>query len=119
MQKNLDIIQHSFHKLDESSQVKILEEITAAIAAFVRSENNNNDATDGIFYTLGETAESSQEDFEQMVRISNDKKTFVRALAKMFTLLLNTKVGTVNKIKQIVKIAIETTLKTWREPKQQ
>ena len=64
MQKNLDIIQHSFHKLDESSQVKILEEITAAIAAFVRSENNNNDATDGIFYTLGETAESSQEDFE-------------------------------------------------------
>ena len=54
-----------------------------------------------------------------MVRISNDKKTFVRALAKMFTLLLNTNVGTVNKIKQIVKIAIETTLKTWREPKQQ
>ena len=64
MQKNLDIIQHSFHKLDESSQAKILEEITAAIAAFARSENNNNDATDGIFYTLGETAESAQEDFE-------------------------------------------------------
>ena len=36
-----DIIQNSSHKRHESSQAKILEEITAAIAAFVRSENSN------------------------------------------------------------------------------
>ena len=53
IQENPAIIQHSFHKLDKSYQARILEEITAAIAAFVRSKNNDNDATDGTFDTLG------------------------------------------------------------------
>ena len=98
--ENLDIIQHGFHKLDKCLQAKILEEIIAAIDAFVRSENNDNDATDGIFDTLGKITESVQKDFEELVRISNDKKTFVRALAKIFMLLLNTNVDTVDKVKK-------------------
>ena len=81
IQESLDIIQNSFHKLDESSQAKILEKITVAIAAFVRSENNDSDATDGIFDTLGEIAECVPEDFEELIGISSDKKTFARALA--------------------------------------
>ena len=94
IQENLDIIQHSLHKLDKCLQAKILEEI------LVRSENNDNDATDGIFDTLGKITESVQKDFEELVRISNDKKAFVRALAKIFMLLLNTNVDTVDKIKK-------------------
>ena len=81
------MIQNSFHKLDESSQAKILEEITAAIAAFVRSENNDNDATDGI----SDTAESVQKYFKKLVGFFNYKKPSVRALAKILTLLLNKK----------------------------
>ena len=81
-----DIIQNSSHKRHESSQAKILEEITAAIAAFVRYENRNNNVTDGFFDTLGEISESVQKDFDKLVGISNDKKTFVRAPAKIFTL---------------------------------
>ena len=100
IQENLDIIQHSLNKLDKCLQAKILEEIIAAIDAFVRSENNDNDATDGIFDTLGKITESVQKDFEELVRISNDKKTFVRALAKIFMLLLNTNVDTVDKVKK-------------------
>ena len=100
IQENLDIIQHSLHKLDKCLQAKILEEIIAAIDAFVRSENNDNDATGGIFDTLGKITESVQKDFEELVRISNDKKAFVRALAKIFMLLLNTNVDTVDKIKK-------------------
>ena len=49
----------------------------------------------------------------------NDKKMFVKALSKIFALLLNTRVDTAEKIKGIIKIAIETTLKIWQEPKQQ
>ena len=81
IQESLDIIQNSFYKLDESSQAKILEKITVAIAAFVRSENNDSDATDGIFDTLGEITECVPGDFEELIGISSDKKTFVRALA--------------------------------------
>ena len=81
----------------------MLEEITSAIASYVRYENNDNDATDGIFNTLSDIAESIQKDFEELVAIFNDKKTFISALTKIFTLLLNTNFSTVEKIKKYLK----------------
>ena len=114
----LDIIQNSFHKLDESSLAKILEKITAVMAAFVRSKKNDNNAKDRIFDIFGEIGESTQEDFKEVVGISNDKKAFVRALAKIFLLLLNTNVNTNGRIRKIIEIAIETTLKIWQELRQ-
>lgn len=114
----LDIIQNSFHKLDESSLAKILGKITAVMAAFARSKNNDNNAKDRIFDIFGEIGESIQEDFKEVVGISNDKKAFVRALAKIFLLLLNTNVNTIGRIRKIVEIAIEKTLKIWQELRQ-
>ena len=75
IQEKLDSIQNCFRNLGETQQVETLKEIIAAIASYVRSENNDNDATDGIFDTLGEIAESVQEEFEALVGISNDEKT--------------------------------------------
>ena len=74
MQENLDSIQNRFGNLNKIAQAKILEEITATTAALVRSEKNDDDVTDGIFDTLGDTAESVQEDFEELVGISDEKK---------------------------------------------
>ena len=71
------------------------------------------------FDVLGEIADSVQEDFEELVGISSVKKHFIRALTKIFTLLLNTKVDIVENIKKILKIAIDTNLKLWQEPRQQ
>ena len=45
------------------------------------------------------------------------KNHFIRSLMRVFALLLNTKVDTVDKIKRILKIAIETTLKIWQGQK--
>ena len=115
--ETLHTIQNSFDNLDATEQVKLLEEITC-IMAYFKSENDNNDATDGIFNALSEIAESVQEDFEELVGISNDKKAFVRALARIFTLLLNTNIDTIDKIKKLIKLAIETMLKIWQEPRQ-
>ena len=39
------------------------------------------------------------------------KKQFIKALTRIFALLLNTKVETADKIKEILKIAVEMTLK--------
>ena len=47
----------------------------------------------------------------------SDKKWFLRVLSRIFPLLLNTKVDTVEKIKRIIKIAIETKIKIWQEPR--
>ena len=98
---------------------QLFEEKTRAISEHVTFENENRDSTDGIFDVLGETADFVQEDFEELVEISSDKKHVIRALTKIFTLLLNTKVDTVEKIKKILKITIDTTLKLWQEPKRQ
>ena len=55
----------------------------------------------------GEIAESVQEDFEELVGISNDKMNFIRALTKIFMLLLcyflNTNVNTADKTKKYLK----------------
>ena len=63
-------------------------------------------------------SDSVQEELDKLLSGDNDKKMFVKALSKIFTLLLNTRVDTSEKIKRIIKIAIETTLKLWQEPKQ-
>ena len=42
-----------------------------------------------------------------------EKKNMIRSLMRIFTLILNTKVDSVNKVKKILKIAINTTLRLW------
>ena len=79
---------------------ELFEEITRAISEHVTFENEIRDSTDGIFDVLGEIVDSVHEDFEELVGITSDKKHFMRALTKIFTLLLNTKVDTVEKIKK-------------------
>ena len=103
--KQFDIIQNSSHKRHESSQAKILEEITAAIAAFVRSENSNNNVTHGFFDTLGEISESVQKDFEEQ----GHQQKYLRYVT--YVSKNNANVNSVDKNRKAVKTAIETTLK--------
>ena len=58
-----------------------------------------------------------QENFDELIGEDTNKKSFIKALMHIFALLLNTKVDTRNKIKRIIKIAIETTLKVWQTQK--
>ena len=82
-------------------------------------ENNDKDSTDKIFDVLSQISDSAREEFDELLSRDNDKKIFIRALSKIVALLLNTKLDTAQKIKQIIKIAIEMTLKRWQEPRQQ
>ena len=52
-----------------------------------------------------------QEEFDELLNDDSDKKRFLKALSKIFALLLNIKVATTEKIKRILKTAIETTIK--------
>ena len=82
-------------------------------------ETNEVDKADEIFDLLRDLSGSLQEEFEELVAGDSDKKCFRRALSRIFTLLLNLKVDTAEKVKRILKITIETTLKMWQEPRQQ
>ena len=94
----------------------IFEEIDKEIREFL-TEEIDTDSTDGIVDLLENLNNRLQEDFDELIGENTDKKRFVKALTQSFALLLNTKVDTADKIKRILKIAVETTLKIWRGPK--
>ena len=89
------------------------------LEAFLSKENNGTNLTDGIFDFLSQISDSAQKEFDKRLSGDSNKKRFVRALTRIFGLLLNTRVDTAEKMKLIIKIAIKTTLKIWQEPKQQ
>ena len=96
----------------------IFEEITRKLEVYLLEESNDADSIDGVFDFLTSLAHQVQEEFEELLDGKSDKKLFLRAL-KIFALLLNTKVDTGEKIKKILKIAIESTIKIWQEPSSQ
>ena len=51
--------------------------------------------------------------FEDLLKGDKEKKRFLKLPSKIFALLLNTIVSTADKIKKIIRIAIETTVKIW------
>ena len=101
----------------ETNSALIFEEIIRELESYLSRESNNKDSTDNIFDLLLSIFDSVQEEFDELVSGDSDKKRFLRALSRIFALLLNTKVNTAEKIKRILKIATETTLKIWQEPK--
>ena len=117
-QKQIDNLLEEFTKIDKESQALLFEEINKELEAFLSRENNDNDARDRVFNFLSQSSDSVQEEFDKLLAADSDKKRFVRVLPRILALLLNTKVDTTEKIKRIIKIAIETTLKIWQEPRQ-
>ena len=101
----------------ETSSALIFEEITIELKVYLSRKCNNEDSTDGIFDPLSSISDLVQEEFNELISGDNDKKHFLRVLSRIFTLLLNTKVDPAEKIKRILKIAIETTLKILQEQK--
>ena len=94
----------------------ILENITDKLEEFILDEVEA-DAEDRFFNIVDDLTNKIQGDYEELIGEDSDKKRFIRSLTRVFALLLNTKVDTVDKIKKILKIAIETTLKIWQGQK--
>ena len=101
----------AYTRADEDDWARLLEEINKEIETFLSRESYNKGPTDGVFDFLRKLSDSVQEEFEELLAGDSDKKKFVKELSRIFTLLLNTKVDTAEKIKRIIKIVIETTLK--------
>ena len=116
--RKIDKLFETFTKADKVSQARLFEEINKELEAFLSKENNDTDSTDDIFYLLSQISNSLQEEFDELLSGDSDRMRFVKALLKIFTLLLNTRVDTAEKIKRIIKIAIKAILKIWQEARQ-
>ena len=81
----------------ETISALIFKEITRELEAYLSRESNNEDSTDGIFEFLSSISDSVQEEFDELISGDSDKKRFLRALSRIFALLLNTKVNMAKK----------------------
>ena len=93
----------------------IFEEINRELEEYLLEKSENADSTDRVFDFLEGLSKHIQDEFDKIISEDTDKKQFIKALTCIFALSLNTKVDTGNKIKKILKIAIETTFKIWQE----
>ena len=85
----------------------IFEEIPRELEEFLLRENGDADLTDGIFEFLSKISYQIQEEFDELLGKDTDKKRFLKSLSKIFALLLNTKINTVENIKKIIKVAFD------------
>ena len=84
----------------DTDNTLIFEEITRELEAYLARERNDTDSTDGVLDFLTSLSNQVQDEFEELLDGDTDKKCFLRALSKIFALLLNTKVDTAEKIKK-------------------
>ena len=96
----------------------IFEEINKKLEEYLLEKSIDIDSTDGVFDFLETLSNHVQEDFGELIGEDTDKKRFIKALVRVFGLLFNTNVFTADKIKRILKIVVEATLKIWQGQKQ-
>ena len=78
----------------------IFEEIRKELEEYLLEQSDNTDSSDGVFDFHTTLSDKIQEEFDELLGGDSDKKRFLRALMRIFTLLLNTKVNTPEKIKR-------------------
>ena len=108
-----DIEFKELNELVEYDGCLILEEITSNLEKYLKEESDDKDTADGILDVITGLSETVTGEFEDLLEGDDDKKRFLKSLSKIFALLLNTKVGTADKMKRIIRLAIETTIKIW------
>ena len=91
----------------------LFEAITTELEEYLLRKGDNADSTKGVLEVLTSLSKQVQEEFDELLGEDTNKKRFLKSLSKTFALLLNTKVTTAEKIKKIIKIALETTVKIW------
>ena len=89
----------------------VFDNIITEFDEYLLEEQVESDAEDGLFSIEESVTNRLQESFDELIGDDTNKKRFIKSLTRIFALLTNTKVGTVNKIKRVLRIAVETTLK--------
>ena len=102
----------------EIDNIVIFNEIRKDLEDYLLEQSEDVNSTDGVFEFLSSLSEKIQEEFNKLLGEDNDKR-FIKELAKVLALLLNRKFNTAEKIKKILKVAIETTINIWSRQRQQ
>ena len=97
----------------ENLPIYLFQEIEADLRDnLLHSNSPKNDQTDGAIDFIQGIVDKVKEEFEGLVQ-DEDRKTFLKILSKIFTILLSVKADNTEKIIKIVRFTISTVLKIW------
>ena len=110
-----DLIKIEFDKQKEQLPTYLFEEVEEELTKIlILDAGNSEEETDGAFELIRNIVDKIRHDIEK-AGLSGDLKKFLHTLTKIFTLLLNIKVDTGNKIIKIVKLLSSLIAKKWSE----
>ena len=115
-----DLFDMEWYIEDGKNEIKIdapslFQETERELKSYILEVQLEGYSTDVPIQFIENLTNKIQEDFDDIIGDSIEKKSFIKSLTRIFAILLNTKIGSVEKIKKIIKIAINTTLKLWSE----
>ena len=93
-QEKVEEILFTFQQIDKESQARLFEEINKELEAFSSKENIDTNSKESIFDFLSQISKSVKEEFNELLSGDSNEKRFVKALSKIFALMLNTRVDT-------------------------
>ena len=92
----------------------LFQQIEQDFTELLLEPKSGEDVTDGTFTFIENLTENLQVEFDESVGQSDsDKRQFIKSFTKIFAILLNTMVDSIDKIKKIIKQAISTVFKIW------
>ena len=112
-----DLIKKEFDKQKEQLPTYLFEEVEEELTKnLILDGGNSEEETDGAFELIRSIVDKIRHDIEK-AGLGRDLKKFLHTLTKIFTLLLNIKVDTGDKIIKIVKLLNSLIAKKWSERK--
>ena len=85
--KNLSAFEINKYQIRNlGTQSEIVKKILEVITEHIETENKDHNSTGGILNIIRDIADSVQQEFEQLIGISSERKIFVRNLSKIFTI---------------------------------
>ena len=110
-----DLIKIEFDKQKQQLPTYLFEEVEEELTKIlILDAGNSEEETDGAFELIRNIVDKIRHDIEK-AGLSGDLKKFLHTLTKIFTLLLNIKVDTGDKIIKIVKLLNSLIAKKWSE----
>lgn len=109
-----DLIEIGFESQKEQLPTYLFEEVEEELTKFLVLESEDEEETDGAFDLIRNIVDKIRHDIEK-AGLSGDLQKFLYTLTKIFTLLLNIKVDTGEKIFKIVKLLNSLIARKWSE----
>ena len=114
MSQSEDLLEMDFDNMGDLQSLlsnSLFQEIEQELSQKLFNNESESDFTDGPLDFTENLVKNLQAEFDETLGESGNKRLFIRPLTKIFTILLSIKADSTEKIRQIVKIAIDAVIK--------